>query len=153
MAGVVFGVLMGIIAHGAVVSRVVAAGSPPSAAWGVTGLLVLTAVVFALAERFFRRLGEIVDSVSNGDPFVIANAARLEQMGWLALAMNVLALVLGAFRDWLVHLADAALGNALLSKAGIGFSFPGLILILVLFILARVFRQGAAMREELEGTV
>ena len=33
------------------------------------------------------------------------------------------------------------------------FDFGGLILILTLFILARVFRHGAAMREDLEGTV
>jgi hypothetical protein len=34
-----------------------------------------------------------------------------------------------------------------------GISGNGLLLVLVLFILARVFRQGTAMREELEGTV
>jgi hypothetical protein len=35
----------------------------------------------------------------------------------------------------------------------IGFSGSGLVLMLVLFILSRIFRHGAAMREELEGTV
>jgi hypothetical protein len=34
-----------------------------------------------------------------------------------------------------------------------GVSLGGLLLALTLFILARVFRQGAAMREDLEGTV
>ena len=33
------------------------------------------------------------------------------------------------------------------------FSTNGLLLALVLFILARVFRTGAKMREDLEGTV
>ena len=35
----------------------------------------------------------------------------------------------------------------------VGLDGGGILLILVLFILARVFRQGSAMREELEGTV
>jgi hypothetical protein len=34
-----------------------------------------------------------------------------------------------------------------------GLSFGGVLLALVLFILARVFRKGAEMRAELEGTV
>ena len=38
-------------------------------------------------------------------------------------------------------------------RADFGFSGGGLLLMLVLFILARVFRRGAEMREELEGTV
>ena len=33
------------------------------------------------------------------------------------------------------------------------FSLSGILMVLVLFILARVFRHGAAMREDLEGTV
>ena len=37
--------------------------------------------------------------------------------------------------------------------ADIEFSLTGVLLALVLFILARVFRHGAAMREDLEGTV
>ena len=35
----------------------------------------------------------------------------------------------------------------------ISISLSGIMLILTLFILARVFRQGAMMRAELEGTV
>ncbi len=34
-----------------------------------------------------------------------------------------------------------------------GISGNGLLLMLILFILARVFRKGAEMRAELEGTV
>ena len=34
-----------------------------------------------------------------------------------------------------------------------GFDVNGLLLMLILFILARVFRKGADMRAELEGTV
>ena len=34
-----------------------------------------------------------------------------------------------------------------------GITLDGILLAVILFILARVFRQGAAMREDLEGTV
>jgi hypothetical protein len=34
-----------------------------------------------------------------------------------------------------------------------GVDFGGIILVLTLFVLARVFKHGAAMREDLEGTV
>jgi hypothetical protein len=43
-------------------------------------------------------------------------------------------------------------GRGLFSTGG-GISFGGFLLALVLFILARVFRKGTEMREELEGTV
>jgi hypothetical protein len=36
---------------------------------------------------------------------------------------------------------------------GFGLSPAGVAFVLLLFILARVFRQGAAMRDDLEGTV
>ena len=32
-------------------------------------------------------------------------------------------------------------------------ALPGILMVIILFILARVFRHGAAMREDLEGTV
>jgi Fe-S cluster assembly ATPase SufC len=34
-----------------------------------------------------------------------------------------------------------------------GLDMTGILLVIILFILARVFRHGAAMREDLEGTV
>lgn len=150
MAALAFGVIVDVIGHGYVVQKVVAAGGTPGAAWGVTWLLALMTALFAMAERFFRRLGEIVASVEKHDPFELANAARLERMGWLALAMNCIALLLGMLSPWMARFRGEGMTHA---QSGIGFSFTGLILTLVLFILARVFRQGAAMRDDLEGTV
>lgn len=146
IAGLCVGVAIGVIGHGAVVAKVAAEGAPPIAAWAITGLLVLIAAVLMMAERFLRRLRGIIDSVAEGDPFVPANADRLEQMGWLSLAMNLVAIPTGLLAAWLSSYATHV-------KTDIGFSFGGLILMLTLFILARVFRQGAAMRDELEGTV
>ena len=145
-AGLCFGVVVGIISHAVVLAKVAAAGAPPAAAWAVTGMLALFAALIMLAERFLRRLGEIVATVAEGDPFVLANAARLEQMGWLVLAINLLAIPIGTIVGWLSRYIEDL-------HIDVGFSFGGLMLMLILFVLARVFRQGNAMREELEGTV
>ena len=52
----------------------------------------------------------------------------------------------GAFAAWLAHEFRRA-------HIEVGVSFSGILMALVLFILARVFREGARMREDLEGTV
>lgn len=109
-------------------------------------LMLQVAAMAALAFVFLRDLRRIVDSVGQGDPFAPVNAARLARMGWLTLAIQLVSLSVGAVGTWLAdHLKDAT--------ADFDVSISGLLLALVLFILARVFRQGAAMRAELEGTV
>lgn len=155
-----FGVIVAVLGHRIVVAEVVAAGAPPIAAWAATVLLALMAAMLIMAERILRRLAEVVDSVGQGDPFAPANATRLEQMGYLTLAMNFAAIPLGMLAGWLAtfggamaHNPGRMFGGLLLAKGGFGFSMFGLILTLVLFVLARVFRQGAAMRADLEGTV
>ena len=114
----------------------------------VVALMLGGVVLSVLAFFFLRHLRRIVDSVSHGDPFVPINADRLRHMAWLALAMQaVMVPVMGLLVWW----------DALPDKANVHYSdnnwFGGLMLALLLFVLARVFRVGAAMREELEGTV
>ena len=158
-SGLCVGVVVSIVFHGIVMAKLGAPGAPPVGAWAITALLALMAAILIMAERFLRRLAEIVDSVGEGDPFAPANAPRLEQMGYLALAMNFATIPLGMLAGWLANFnsaikPDAAMFDGLLlAEGGLGFSIGGLILTLVLFILARVFRHGTAMREELEGTV
>ena len=56
----------------------------------------------------------------------------------------------------MVMYLDSTIGDAhdkLKIDTDFGFDGGGILLILILFILARVFRHGAAMREDLEGTV
>lgn len=112
----------------------------------IIGILVLIAAMAALAFGFLRDLRRIVDSVGLADPFAPINATRLARMGWITLAIEALSLPIGALGSYLAsQFKDAT--------ADFGISVGGLLLALVLFILARVFRQGAAMRDELEGTV
>ena len=105
-------------------------------------IVALTIAAFALLYDFARRLAQIVATVRHGDPFTLANAARLNRMAWLALgvlAINITQTLMSMYVP----------SNGMDTK----MSLTGLVVGLLLFILARVFRHGAAMREDLEGTV
>lgn len=121
----------------------------PTAA--VLGLLTLAAVVVGALFVFFGKLRGIIASVADGDPFVPENADRLTAMAWLMLGTyllaGVLTLVSALVVDWVSQFEDVHF------TATLGFDFTSLLLIIVLFILARVFRRGAEMRADLEGTV
>ena len=112
----------------------------------VLAVLVLAAGIVALSFLFLRHLRRIVDTVRQGEPFIPENAVRLRTMGWLSLVLQVVALFASALAMWL----EEASGEL---EANFDVSIGGILLPLVLFILARVFRRGAQMREELEGTV
>jgi hypothetical protein len=117
--------------------------STPAAIATLLGLLFVMALTSFAAQWLLLRL---IDSVGQGDPFNPRNARRLARMGWLTLAIQVLAFPANALAGWIEYFSG-------ISGSFFGFSLMGVLLALVLFILARVFRQGATMREELEGTV
>lgn len=137
-----------VFAHGEVAAELAKEGAPPSAYWAVIGALLLGGTMLALWERFVVYLRRIVDSVGAGDPFVPDNAVRLARMGWMALGVFALSIPLGALSAWIESVTET--GSLDIDFDGGG---SGLVLAITLFILARVFRQGAAMREDLEGTV
>ena len=116
------------------------------------GLLGIMFITLAALFVFFGKLRAIIDTVSAGDPFVPVNAERLSAMAWLLLASQLLTWPLVALAlviaEWAQELDDVDL-----RLEGDAFDITGILMVLVLFILARVFRHGAAMREDLEGTV
>jgi hypothetical protein len=132
--------------RGKVLDWLVAKGAPPEAIWGIVSLQVLAAAAAVFAFYFFRHLYRIIDTVGDGDPFVPANARRLMAMGWIALVSHILAIPLNMTSRYLETYSSRF-------EVEFGISFAGLLLALVCFILARVFREGARMREDLEGTV
>jgi Protein of unknown function (DUF2975) len=107
----------------------------------VIGLCAVPVVHFVLT-----RLLTIVESVRVGNPFVVANAARLQQIGWAVLGLELMHFAVG------IVAASVSTSTAPL-RLGWGFSPTRWLAVLMLFVLARVFEQGARMREELEGTV
>ena len=113
---------------------------------GLRAIAVLGLVTIPLNYVVLKRLLAIVKTVREGDPFVAANASRLQAIAWALLALNVLSIVIGA------------IGNSVSTPAhpvhmDAGFSINGWLAVLLTFLLARVFAEGALMREDLEGTV
>tara|TARA_B100000678_G_C18124879_1_gene468235 strand:+ start:173 stop:712 length:540 start_codon:yes stop_codon:yes gene_type:complete len=123
----------GTISHGALFALVMA-------------LLAGSAGLLALGVHFLRLLHRIVMSVTKGDPFAPVNADRLRHMAWTALAIQAGSLVM---------IFVVARFGSLTDRIGIhsDVSLDGLLVALLLFVLARIFAHGAAMRDDLEGTV
>lgn len=120
----------------------------------LAGVMLIGLCIVAALYFFFDKLRRIIGTVGARDPFQPANAARLRDMGWLILVPQLLLLPATFLGEQLARLADEApkAGETHFVFGG-GPDLAGLLLVIVLFILARVFRHGAAMREDLEGTV
>jgi hypothetical protein len=107
--------------------------------------------VFGLAAvplhyAVLKRLLAIVETLRGGDPFVGANASRLQAIAWALLALQLLSLVIGAIAKTVSTPAHPVHLDA-------GFSINGWLAVLLTFLLARVFAEGTHMRDDLEGTV
>ena len=138
------------VGRDAVLSRIAGADAPGIAYWGIIAAFGLLAGLLYLGLRFVRELDGIVGSVSEGDPFRAQNADRLSRMGWIAIIGELVALPLAALTAWFTPYLEKA-GNHV--DVDFGLSGESLLMILILFILARVFREGARMKADLEGTV
>lgn len=115
------------------------------------GLMAIAFGIIAAAFVFFGRLRAIIASVGEGDPFIPENADRLNLMAWLLLGIQLLMIPAMGIGLMLAKLADEV-GHADITIDA-GLDIEGILMVIVLFILARVFKHGAAMREDLEGTV
>ena len=113
---------------------------------GLRAIAVLGLVAIPLNHAVLKRLLAIVETVRGGDPFVAANASRLQAIAWALLALQILSLVIGA-------VAKAVSTPAYPLHINAGFSINGWLAVLLTFLLARVFAEGALMRDDLEGTV
>jgi hypothetical protein len=121
-----------------------------ASAFGWIGVLgVIAAAELALTYFFLRNLRRIIDSVAHGQPFDVLNADRLRAMAWLSVGMQVIGVPMAKLIIWFDALPDKP--NVHHHSGGI--SAGTILLTLVLFVLARVFRTGAEMQADLEGTV
>src|SRR4051794_2380321 len=113
---------------------------------GLTAVATLGVLAVPLNHLILTRLLRMVETVSRGDPFIRANAFRLNAIAWALLALQLLSMVIGG------------IGKAIASKQfplhlDAGFSTSGWLAVILTFVLARVFAEGALMRDDLEGTV
>ncbi len=113
---------------------------------GMRAIAALGLAAIPLHYVVLKRLLAIVETVRAGDPFVASNASRLRAIGWALLALQCLSIVIGAIGKSVSTPAHPIHLDA-------GFSITGWLAVLLTFLLARVFAEGTAMREDLEGTV
>jgi Protein of unknown function (DUF2975) len=113
---------------------------------GLHAIAVIGVAATPLNYVVLKRLLAIVETVRAGNPFVAANASRLQAIAWALLALQLLSIVVGA-------IARSASTPAHPIDVDAGFSINGWLAVLLTFLLARVFAEGTLMREDLEGTV
>ena len=113
---------------------------------GLRAIAVIGLVAIPLNHAVLTRLLAIVDTVRAGDAFIAPNASRLHAIGRVLVTLQFLSLVVAA-----IARAVAIPGKPLNLDAG--FSVNGWLAVLLTFVLARVFAEGTAMRDDLEGTV
>ena len=113
---------------------------------GLRAIALLGVIGVPINHAILSRLLRMVETVGRGDPFVAANAYRLNTIAWALLSLQLLSLVIGS------------IGKAIASKEfplhlDAGFSTSGWLAVILTFVLARVFAEGTLMREDLEGTI
>ena len=113
---------------------------------GLRAIAVIGLALIPLNYAILKRLLAMVETVRAGDPFVAANALHLQEIAWELLAMQLLSLVIGAIVKSISTPEHPVHINA-------GFSINGWLAVLLTFLLARVFAEGAFMREDLQGVV
>lgn len=113
---------------------------------GLRLVAVIGLVTIPINFLILRRLLAMIDTVRVGDPFVPANASRLQHIAWALLSLQLLGSliwVIGRIISTPAHPVDLDAGS----------SVNGWLAVLLTFVLARVFAEGTLMRDELEGTV
>jgi hypothetical protein len=113
---------------------------------GMRAIAVLGLAAVPLNLATLRRLVAMVQTVRSGDPFLTANADRLQAIAWLLLGQQMLSIAIG-----LIARSVSTPAHALHLDAG--FSASGWLAVILTFVLARVFAEGSRMRDDLEGTV
>ena len=113
---------------------------------GLRAIAVLGLVAIPLNNAVLKRLLVMVETVRSGDPFVAANAYRLNAIAWVLLALQLLSIAIGV-------IAKAISTPELPIRMDAGFSTSGWLAVILTFVLARVFAEGTLMREDLEGTI
>lgn len=107
--------------------------------WVLVGL-----PMFAAVHILVSRLLAMVDTVRAGEPFVPENAVRLKTIAWCLLGVQLFDLSCGVF---------AGIISSAGSKIDWSPSLSGWVAVLLLFVLARVFEEGARIRADLEAMV
>jgi hypothetical protein len=118
----------------------------PTIMLGLSAIAGLGLLAVPLNHLILTRLLRMVETVGRGDPFIAANAYRLQDIAWALFALQLLSIVIGAIGKYISSLKFPLHLDA-------GFSTSGWLAVILTFVLARVFAEGTLMREDLEGTI
>jgi hypothetical protein len=114
--------------------------------WAMRGIAALGVAAAFPNYMILKRLLAMVETVRAGDPFLVANAYRLHAIAWLMIGLQLISITIAIIARMIStpeHPFDL----------DAGFSLNSWLAIILTFVLARVFAEGALMREDLEGTV
>lgn len=147
---IIFAAGIGIlsISPGRFLGALAKSSSPESAAitlQTMQGLALLIIPTTYAAHRIFVAILSILETAKLGNPFVATNAVLLRSIGWALLAIQILDVAAGL----LVIRFSEATGE----YWGWSLAVTGWLAAALMFVLAKIFEQGAAMRDELAGTV
>lgn len=148
LLAVIVGLLLSWIFPAQFVALLIQPGPGTDVRSAMTGLQLLMLLGLAMAvatDRLLAPLAQIIASAGAGDPFISANARRLQTIGWALLALQLLDIPGALLEKFFPSLGSAA--------PDVTFSPGGWIAVLMVFVLSRVFAAGSAMRDDLEGTV
>ncbi len=147
-------IMVVVLATGLTVQRSEMMDRAAAASGGTMGypsiLLAITLVIALMASAFLflLQLVRMIGSVEQGDPFQPSNADRLRRMGWLTIVSQLILFILA----WIGAGLDGPRPPVMIEDA-LNAAFGSVLLTIALFVLARIFRRGTEMRDELEGTI
>ena len=113
---------------------------------GLRAIALVGLATIPLNYLVLKRLLAIVETVRAGDPFVAANASRLRAIAWALVALQLLSLVIAG-------IAKALSTPERPLDFDAGFSVNGWLAVLLMFVLARVFEEGARIRDDLQAMI
>jgi hypothetical protein len=116
------------------------------AAWNPVGSLLLAIAALAIIAGGIADVLQIIVTVAERKAFDPANARRITRLAWRLIELALLGWIAG----WLgLPIGGSANGfHIAVDMGGNNIAFA-----LVLFVLARVFRHGNRLQDEVEGTV
>lgn len=120
--------------------------------WQIVALALTDIIVgFGISLTVTYQLRKIFATLTQADPFVASNAARIRIIGFVLISFPLVSALLGTITNQFVQKHFVAGKNALLFRYDLELSwvFTGL----VILVIAEVFRTGAKLKEEQDLTI
>jgi hypothetical protein len=114
---------------------------PPALA----GLTFIVAAYIGVLIVVLNRLRRVFETLIVGDPFRPQNVARLRIVGFALIALEIL--------GYIVHRATDLIVRGRAHGFNLSVNLTGWFAILVVFVLAEVFREGARLRQDADLTI